>query len=120
MRTLLFTLGLAAVASGQFLHSPADPIDGATFDAMFHSSCGGKIVKGQCQANPIDGTEGAWSIKAARFGHFLSPKSDDAIVTTTGFQPVSWFPVGSLLMSKRAGKWVALGRKKEECRCENC
>jgi hypothetical protein len=100
---------LSVLASGQFLAEPADPVDAATLNAMFKAACGGKIANGLCEANPIDGQAGSWNIQAVRFGHFLSPNSEDAIVTTSGFAPLDWFPVGSMLLRKRQGKWEAVG-----------
>ncbi len=43
------------------------------------------------------------------FGHFLSPKSEDAVVSTFGCEPHSLLFGGSFLLTKREGKWASLG-----------
>jgi len=108
MRALLLFLASLPVTA-QFLRSPVSLVDRATLTAMFRAACQGAIVNGRCDANPIDGGKGSWTIDAVRFGHFLSATSEDAIVTTSGFAPRDWFPVGSLLLSKRGDRWEALG-----------
>ncbi len=102
-------MGIGVVAGAQFLTSAPDVVDAATRAEMLRRACGAEIVKGLCPANPIDGGSGSWSIQAVKLGHFLSAKSEDAIVTTSSFKPVAWFPVGSFLMSRREGKWGVVG-----------
>ena len=106
---LVFVIFAAVSADAQSLLTPGHPVEPGTRAEMFRSACGVEIENGRCPANPIDGTGGNWTLDAIQFGHFLSAQSEDAIVTTSGFEPLSWFPVGSMLMSKRHGRWQALG-----------
>lgn len=48
-------------------------------------------------------------LNAINFGHFLGPKSEDAVVTTLGCEPHSLLFGGSFLLTKREGEWVSLG-----------
>ncbi len=90
--------------------TPAIPPQGDTVDAKTRSEllaagCGGKTIGDECDSDPVDGVPGKWKVRSVRFGHFRSPASEDAIVTTTAFWPNSTFDGGSMLLTRRNGNW---------------
>ena len=48
-------------------------------------------------------------LRSVTFGHFLGPKSEDAVVSTSGCEPHTLLFGGSYVLTKREGKWVSLG-----------
>ncbi len=52
-----------------------------------------------------------WSLEAVTFGHFLSPGSDDAALWMVGCEPRMANDGGTVLLTRRRGKWSMLWYK---------
>jgi hypothetical protein len=87
---------------------------------MLEAACSGKAYFGRgkdgqengCSTSPPrsgDPGPGEVSLQAVTFGHFISATSDDAILSTLGCEPHSFYFGGSFLLTKRTGTWQLLG-----------
>lgn len=59
----------------------------------------------------IYGDESTWSLRAVTRGHFLSPVSDDAVLSMEGCEPHSENFGGTVLLTQRSGHWAMLWYK---------
>jgi hypothetical protein len=85
--------------SGRALGAPASKADAATFQDF----CGAQIVNGGCTKKLFSWeTVGNWTIREYRVGHFVSPASEDAILTalTPGRSEIA-----TKLWTRKDGKW---------------
>jgi hypothetical protein len=98
---ILVLAGLAGVAQPpDWAKRPLFPVDSTTeHRAEFRT-----LVETRCES-----FDGRRRYDAVTFGHFLGPKSEDAVVGTSGCEPHSLLFGGSFLLTKREGKWVSLG-----------
>jgi hypothetical protein len=98
---ILVLAGLTGVAQPpDWAKRPLFPVDSTTeHRAEFRT-----LVETRCES-----FDGRRRYDAVTFGHFLSPKSEDAVVGTSGCEPHSLLFGGSFLLTKREGKWVSLG-----------
>ncbi len=97
---IVFVLALST-AVAQPIGTPSRTPDAATFQDF----CGAAIVNGKCTRGLYgDETVGEWTLRDYRLGHFISPESEDAILTT-----ITVFPektdVATWLCTRKAGRW---------------
>jgi len=115
------------------LGSDSIPLTSSRLAAPLEAACpghlsrktpyGGGAKEWTCAACPEEVKEplGSWTLSAAYLGHFISPQSEDAILSIDGCLPhVAGPPGDALLMSRKAGKWkkvtYAMTLQTYECR----
>lgn len=98
---IFFAAGLICAAQpADWAERPLFPVDSTTeHRAEFRT-----LVETRCESS-----DDRRRLNAINLGHFLGPKSEDAVVSTFGCQPHSLLFGGSFLLTKREGKWVSLG-----------
>jgi hypothetical protein len=71
-------------------------------DSTFRDLCAAPIVDGECTRFLREDRRKPWSLRAAHYGHFLSPTSDDVVISTveSGESPVT------SVWTRKDGKWV--------------
>jgi len=87
--------------------------------ALLESYCPGRVVVGEeigCRGPCPDvaafgGEDLGRSISAVMRGHFLSPQSDDAVLSMSGCEPHSENFGGTVLLTMRSQKWTMLWYK---------
>ena len=85
---------------------------------LLEAVCPGHVVVGkyiECKiVCPVDiafKNESEWTLGAVTRGHFLSPTSDDAVLSMEGCEPHSYNFGGTILLTRKAGKWTKLWYK---------
>src|ERR1700681_487279 len=81
---------------------------------LLEAVCPGHVVEGkdvECRIvcpefTAFKGEEYGWRLKRITRGHFLSSISDDAVLSMGGCEPHSFNFGGTILLSKRSGKWA--------------
>ncbi len=89
---------------------------------MLETVCPAQVKKGDeiycgayCPWFTVDGkygNAGEWSITRVTRGHFLSPASDDAVLSTMGCEPHSENFGGTILLTRKADRWNMLWYKR--------
>ena len=113
-----YALALFLIAASMALAQPVErwfidrdaavPVDAQTRADIFKAACeDGKIDGDTCAKCPDEG-EGAWSIGTMITGHFSAPKSEEALVRSSGCSYVGRENGFGLLLGKRDGKWTTL------------
>jgi hypothetical protein len=119
----------ALIASGQLFPSDGLPFDQAEDKELIETVCpsrvehGGKVNCGRyCPSASAFGKWGDhfdWDLVRVTRGHFLSPTSEDAVISTEGCEPHSTNFGGSILLTRRNERWRMLwyegGVKTQQC-----
>jgi hypothetical protein len=115
--------GLTAAAQAQVAHrlETAFPSDGkdprqAGGAELLQVVCPGAVEVGKdigCKTPCPDYTDFPgdnlpWSLEVVTFGHFLSPTSEDAVLSMGGCEPHSLNFGGTILLTKKSQKWSML------------
>jgi hypothetical protein len=87
--------------------------------ALLEAVCPGRVVLGEevgCRGPCPDvaafgGEDLGRSLSAVTRGHFLSPQSDDAVLSMSGCEPHSENFGGTVLLTRRSQKWTVLWYK---------
>jgi hypothetical protein len=119
----LLILLVAATASAQppktiFPSDSQDPKQSGGA-ALLEAVCPGRVVVGkeiQCrvacpESSGFAGGNFEWILAAVTHGHFLSPQSDEAVLSMTGCEPHSENWGGTILLTRREQKWTMLWYK---------
>jgi hypothetical protein len=126
---LLFLLAVSGVCAQTPTIFPSNSKDPRRSDgaALLQAVCPGAVAVGKeigCAVKCPDYTDFKgdpfdWSLKAVIVGHFLSPTSDDAALAMVGCESHGSNFGGTILLTKRSGKWKMLwykaGVTTEEC-----
>ncbi len=118
---LIFLLSATAWAQPPKTIFPSDSKDpklsgGA---ALLEAVCPGRVIvgkeigcRGVCpESSAFAGEDFEWNLAAVIRGHFLSPQSDDAILSMVGCEPHSENWGGTILLTRKVQKWTMLWYK---------
>ena len=122
MWVLLFLLTALTWAQPASAPKPVFPDDSqdpkqAGGAEMLEAVCPGHVVVGkdiECKASCPDdaGFPGQdWTLERVLHGHFLSPTSDDVVLSMGGCEPHSYNFGGTILLTQKAGRWSMLWYK---------
>ena len=119
MWLLLFLLTALAWAQPAAAPKPVFPDDSqdpkrAGGAELLEAVCPGHVVAGKdIECNVCPGRDGAanWSLQRVFRGHFLSPKSDDAVLSMAWCEAHEENFGGTVLLTKQSGKWNMLWYK---------
>ena len=105
-----------AIQSGAF-NSPS-PQEQA---AILTGACEGKVEGGACETCPAGSSvDGGFTLKRVILGHFLGPRSNDALATVSGCEQIHASVGWGFLLTKQEGEWKAvdevLGLELDHCR----
>ncbi len=85
---------------------------------LLEAVCPGHVVAGKyieckivCPTDIAFDNESDWTLGAVVRGHFLSPTSDDAALSMEGCEPHSYNFGGTILFTRKSGKWTKLWYK---------
>lgn len=85
---------------------------------LLEAVCPGHVVIGKdieckivCPEFTTNGGDLGWGLARITRGHFLSPQSDDAVLSMSGCEPHSYNFGGTILLTRQAGKWNMLWYK---------
>ena len=85
---------------------------------LLEAVCPGHVVVGKnieckivCPVDAAFNNESEWTLAGVTRGHFLSPRSDDAVLSMVGCEPHSYNFGGTILFTRRSGKWTKLWYK---------
>ena len=121
-------LAVGVLASGQpiFPSDAQDPRQAGGAE-LLDAVCRGGVVHGRqitCSIvcpkfTGFAGDDLGWSLEKVTRGHFLSPTSDDAILSMSGCEPHAANFGGSILLTRRLNRWVLIWYKAgvETSRC---
>jgi hypothetical protein len=110
---LLFLLTALACAQPAGASKPVFPDDSqdpkqAGGAELLEAVCPGHVVVGKdIECNICPGRDGAdnWNLQRVLRGHFLSPQSDDAVLSMAWCEAHEENFGGTILLSKQSGKW---------------
>ena len=115
-----------ALAGSSFPFDSQDPhVAGGA--ELLEAVCPGRVSVGKeirCRIvcpefTSFPGDQHTWSLKQVTRGHFLSPTSEDVALSMSGCEPHSENNGGTILLTRRAQRWVMLwykaGVETEEC-----
>jgi hypothetical protein len=118
-------LSLAVLChAGQFGVIPSDAAHMSPDEArsFLHMICPGDETTAGCSVCPPEMPPSAqtWELRTVTFGHFLAPKSEDALVSGFGCEPHVNLMSGSYLFTKqRASRrkvWYSAGEDADDCK----
>jgi len=112
-RLIQLSLALASALAAQTENLPWMPSDAARVSAAQQAEflaeiCPGHATAAGCEVCPADTglpQNEQWQIIAITFGHFLSPSSDDALISGRGCEPHVENYSGSFLFSRNSSTW---------------
>lgn len=108
--SMLLVLATWASCAPAQIKDTSPAVDDATRAALLQAACDGEIEDGNCDTDLLSDAESSWHLGTVYVGHFLSPESEDAMVTVRlnpGFSPLRYSTM-ALLMSKREGEWKTI------------
>jgi hypothetical protein len=121
---LLFLLTALAWAQPAGAPKPVFPNDSqdpkqAGGAKLLEAVCPGHVVVGkdiECKMvcpefTAFNGDDLGWSVTGIIRGHFLSPSSDDAVLSMSGCEPHSLNFGGTILLTRQSGGWTKLWYK---------
>ena len=123
-RLLIVLVATAALAQPSAPPKPDFPADNEVpnrveSSQLLQAVCPGRVVTGKevaCQApcpafTGFAGDDLGWSLNSVARGHFLSPSSDDAMLSTSGCEPHTMNFGGTILLTRRSQGWAMLWYK---------
>lgn len=121
MWVLLFLLTALAWAQPTGAPKPVFPDDSqdpkqAGGAELLEAVCPGHVVVGEAieckvacpEFTAMKGYDLEWNVARITRGHFLSPTSDDAVLSMSGCEPHSSNFGGTILLTRQSGRWTKL------------
>jgi hypothetical protein len=96
------------MAAGQNLfETNNESLTGARATELLTAVCPDHVIEGGCNVCP-HGDGGEWKLQSGITGHFAGAASENIVLSMTGCEPHAANFGGSVLLTKRAGKWRRL------------
>lgn len=104
---IFFMTALCHAGHWGSIASDAARLTPAETHVFLEKICSGHETAAGCSVCPDDMPPSAqtWDVQAVTYGHFLSPKSDDALVSGFGCEPHVNLMSGSYLFTKQSSSW---------------
>jgi hypothetical protein len=102
--------GQDAWVTQNWIPSDAAHLPSSEVQSLLSLICPNQAAASGCEACPQDTTGGAekWELRAIYLGHFLSPSSQDALVSGFGCEPHSDGVGGSYLLTGSGSSWTKI------------
>jgi hypothetical protein len=121
---VFFVAGLSQAGQWGSIASDAAPVSPAETHRFLEAICAGNATATGCSVCPDEtafkDTAENWKLRTITFGHFLTPRSEDAFVAGFGCEPHSALMSGAYLFTKEGSGWrkvrYTAGQNADDCK----